>query len=141
VPLGPGARRTGYAIDVCYFTSSRPERQIRGLAVGDVDEIPQGQVAVGKDEEGIGVELVYGLLDDRPLDGAGQVVGGEVGVDDAKVALLGQVDRGLSVAAHKPSDASGPVADREGEFVGVLVAQGVEEFQGGVEGAMVGEVG
>ena len=94
MPLGPGARRTGYAIDVCYFTSSRPERQIRGLAVGDVAEIPQGQVAVGKDKEGVGVELVQGLLDDGPLDGAGQVVGSKMGVDDAKVALLGQVEGG-----------------------------------------------
>jgi hypothetical protein len=42
---------------------------------------------------------------------------------------------------RKTSDASGPVADREGEVVGVLVAQGVEEFQGSLEGATLGEVG
>jgi len=38
----------------------------------DVDEIPQGQVAVGKDEEDVGMELVQGMLDDGPLNGAGQ---------------------------------------------------------------------
>jgi len=68
-------------------------------------------------------------------------VGGEVGVDDAEVAVLGQVDRGISVAAHDTWNASGPVADGEGEFVGVLVAQRVEEFQGGFERAALGECG
>jgi len=77
----------------------------------------------------------------RALDGAREVVGGEVGVDDAEVAMLGQVDRGLGVTAHETPDASGPVADREGEFVGVLVAQRVEEFQTGVEGAPSGKFG
>jgi hypothetical protein len=69
------------------------------------------------------------------------VVGGEVGVDDVKVAVQGRVDGGIGVAPHETPDASEPVADREREFVGVLVAQRVEEFQGSVKGAMLGEFG
>ena len=41
--------------------------------------------------------------------------------------------------AHETPDANGPVADREGEYVGVLIAQRVEEFQGSVEGAPSGK--
>jgi hypothetical protein len=39
------------------------------------------------------------LLDDGPLNGARQVVSAEVGVDDAEVAVLGQIGRGLGVTA------------------------------------------
>jgi hypothetical protein len=46
---------------------------------------------------------------------------------------------GRRISVNKPLDAIGPVADYgEAGFVGGLVAQGVEEFQGGIEGAMLG---
>jgi len=87
------------------------------------------------------MQLVQGVLDDGALDSADQVIGGEVGVDHVEVAVLGQVDGRFGVAVHQALDASGPVAGGEGELVGVLVAQGVEQFKDGVEGAAPGEFG
>lgn len=107
----------------------------------DVDEIPQRQVAVGEDEQGIGMQLVQRVLHDGPLDGAVEAVSGEVGVDHAEIAVLGQVDRGLGVLVHQASDTSGPVAGGQGKLVGVLVAQGIEELQGRVEGTTAGKSG
>jgi len=56
-----------------------------------------------------------------------------------EVAVLGQVDGRLGVAVHQALHASGPIAGGEGQLVGVPVAQRVEEFQDGVEGATAGE--
>jgi hypothetical protein len=87
-----------------------------------------------------GVELVQGLLDDRALYRAGQVLCLEVGVDDVQVAVPGQVEGGLSTLAHDLLHAGGPGAGGQRQLVGVGVAQGVKEFQCSIEGVLMGQV-
>jgi hypothetical protein len=83
------------------------------------------------------MQFAQGLLDDGPLDGAGQVPGGQVGVDDLEIAVHRQIEWDIGIALHQLPDAIGPGANGEGQLVGIAVAQGVKELQGGIQSTLL----